>query len=130
MGRVEGSEQFRNVDRHDVQTSLKVLALRVDESLYFVNSRFIETSILNYVADRQEVEHVLLICTATNFIDTSGLEMLEGLSENLREIDVTLHLAEVKGPVMDKLKETTFYRNMSGKIFFTTDIAMKEIEVV
>ena len=130
VGRVEGSEQFRNVDRHDVQTSLKVLALRVDESLYFVNSRFIETSILNYVADRQEVEHVLLICTATNFIDTSGLEMLEGLSENLREIDVTLHLAEVKGPVMDKLKETTFYRNMSGKIFFTTDIAMKEIEVV
>jgi SulP family sulfate permease len=56
--------------------------------------------------------------------------MLEGLSENLREIDVTLHLAEVKGPVMDKLKETAFYRNMSGKIFFTTDIAMKEIEVV
>ena len=72
----------------------------------------------------------MYICTATNFIDTSGLEMLEGLSENLREIDVTLHLAEVKGPVMDKLKETAFYRNMSGKIFFTTDIAMKEIEVV
>ena len=53
--------------------------------------------------------------------------MLEELSENLDEVGVTLHMAEVKGPVMDKLKETGFYRNMSGQIFFTTDIAMKEL---
>ena len=104
-----------------------MLALRVDESLYFVNTRFIETFILNDVADRREVEHVLLICTSINFIDTSGLEMLEELSENLSEVGVTLHMAEVKGPVMDKLKETGFYRNMNGQIFFTTDIAMKEL---
>ena len=127
VGRVGDSEHFRNVERYDVRTSPKLLALRVDESLYFVNTRFIETSILNEVADRQEVEHVLLICTSTNFIDTSGLEMLEELSENLSEVGVTLHMAEVKGPVMDKLKETGFYRNLSGQIFFTSDIAMKEL---
>lgn len=127
VGRVGDSEHFRNVERYDVRTSPKLLALRVDESLYFVNTRFIETFILNDVADRREVEHVLLICTSTNFIDTSGLEMLEELSENLSEVGVTLHMAEVKGPVMDKLKETGFYKNMSGQIFFTTDIAMKEL---
>ena len=76
---------------------------------------------------RSEVEHLLLICTATNFIDTSGLEMLEELSENLIETGVTLHLAEVKGPVMDKLKATSFYQNMRGKVYFTTDIAMREL---
>ena len=90
-----------------MRTSPKLLALRVDESLYFVNTRFIETFILNEVADRQEIAHVLLICTSTNFIDTSGLEMLEELSENLSEVGVTLNMAEVKGPVMDKLKETS-----------------------
>jgi SulP family sulfate permease len=127
VGRVGDSEHFRNVERYDVRTSPNLLALRVDESLYFVNTRFIETFILNDIADRREVEHVLLICTATNFIDTSGLEMLEELSENLDEVGVTLHMAEVKGPVMDKLKETGFFRNMSGQIFFTTDIAMKEL---
>ena len=127
VGRVGDSEHFRNVERYDVKTSPLVLALRVDESLYFVNTRFIETFVLNQLAEKREVEHVLLICTATNFIDTSGLEMLEELSENLQETDVTLHLAEVKGPVMDKLKETGFYKNMSGRVFFTTDIAMKEL---
>jgi SulP family sulfate permease len=127
VGRVGDSEHFRNIERYDARTSPNLLALRVDESFYFVNTRFIETFILNDVADRRELEHVLLICTATNFIDTSGLVMLEELSENLAEVGVTLHMAEVKGPVMDKLNGTDFYRNMSGRIFFTADIAMKEL---
>lgn len=127
VGRVGESEHFRNVDRFDTQTSPKVLAMRIDESLYFVNTRFIETFILNKLAESTEVEHLLLICTATNFIDTSGLEMLEELAENLEEAGVTLHLAEVKSPVMDQLKQTEFYRQMKGKVFFTTDLAMKEL---
>ncbi|MDZ7684664.1 MAG: sulfate permease [Gammaproteobacteria bacterium] len=127
VGRWEDTEHFRNVLRHDVNTSDKVLAVRIDESLYFVNTRYIETFLLNSVADSPEIEHVLLICTATNFIDSAGLEMLEELSDNLSEIGVTLHLSEVKGPVMDRLKETDFYARMKGRVFFTTDIAMREL---
>lgn len=127
VGRWENTEHFRNMERHDVKTSPRVLAVRIDESLYFVNTRYIETFLFNHVAESQEIEHVLLICTATNFIDTSGLEMLELLSENLEENGVTLHLAEVKGPVMDRLVNTDFYKRMKGKVYFTTDIAMKEL---
>ncbi len=127
VGRVGDSEHFRNVNRFDVTTSPKVLAVRVDESFYFVNTRHIENFILAQIADSEDIEHVLLICTAANFIDTSGLEMLEEMSENLQEVGVTLHLAEVKSPVMDKLRETGFYKNMAGQVFFTTDLAMKEL---
>ena len=127
VGRVGDSEHFRNVTRFDVRTSPKVLALRIDESLYFVNTRYIEAFILNRLADSAEIEHVLLICTATNFVDTSGLEMLEELSVNLQEIGVTLHLAEVKSPVMDQLRATEFCQTMKGQIFFTADIAMREL---
>jgi len=127
VGRWEDTEHFRNVLRHDVTTSEKVLAVRIDESLYFVNTRYIETFLLNKIAESPEIEHVLLICTATNFIDSAGLEMLEQLSDNLSEVGVTLHLSEVKGPVMDRLKETDFYAHMKGRVFFTTDIAMREL---
>ncbi|MFT7220931.1 MAG: SulP family sulfate permease [Candidatus Azotimanducaceae bacterium] len=127
VGRVGDSEHFRNVERYDVTTLPNVLALRVDESMYFVNTRYIERFLFNEIADKKDIDHVLLICTSTNFIDTSGLEMLETLSENLIAIGVTLHLAEVKGPVMDKLKETGFYKNMSGRVYFTTDLAMKDL---
>ena len=124
VGRWQGTEHFRNVMRHEVETLPNVLAVRIDESFYFVNSRYIETYLLNEVTESPELEHVLLICTATNFIDSSGLEMLELLSDSLDQLGVTLHLAEVKGPVMDKLKETEFFEHMQGKVFFTTDIAM------
>lgn len=127
VGRWGDTEHFRNVLRHEVKTDPSVLAVRIDESLYFVNTRYIETFLLNRVADSKEIRHVLLICTATNFIDSAGLEMLERLSDNLYEVGVTLHLSEVKGPVMDRLKETDFYDNMHGRVFFTTDIAMKEL---
>ncbi len=127
VGRWGDTEHFRNVQRHEVITSPRVLAVRIDESLYFVNTRYIETFLLNKVAESQTIEHVLLICTATNFIDSSGLEMLEQLSANFASVGVTLHLSEVKGPVMDRLRETDFYAHMSGKIFFTTDLAMKEL---
>lgn len=127
VGRIEGTEHFRNIDRYDVITSPEVLAVRIDESLYFVNTRYVENFVLNRVADQKDIKHVLLICSSTNFIDTSGLELLEEMSENLEEVGVTLHLAEVKGPVMDRLKKTGFYENMKGKIFFTTDVAMKDL---
>ena len=92
-----------------------------------MNARYIETFFLNELADRPDVQNLLMIFTATNFIDTSGLEMIEALSENLEEIGVTLHLAEVKGPVMDKLRETDFYRRMKGEVFFTTDEAFQKL---
>ena len=127
VGRVGDSEHFRNILRHDVITAPSLLAVRIDESLYFVNTRYIETFLFNEVADKPVIENVLLICTATNFIDTSGLEMLEDLCENLEEVGVTVHLAEVKGPVMDRLKETDFYRRMKGEVFFTTDLAFQKL---
>ena len=127
VGRVGESEHFRNIMRHEVKTDPSLLAVRIDESLYFVNTRYVETFLFNEVADKLDVKNVLMICTATNFIDASGLEMLEALCENLEEVGVTLHLAEVKGPVMDRLKETEFYARMKGQVFFTTDIAFKAL---
>lgn len=127
VGRVGESEHFRNITRHEVKTDPSLLAVRIDESLYFVNTRYIEIYLFNEVAEKPDIKNVLMICTATNFIDASGLEMLEALCENLEEVGVTLHLAEVKGPVMDRLKETEFYERMKGEVFFTTDIAFKQL---
>ena len=83
--------------------------------------------LFNQIADSKAIKHVVLICSSANFIDTSGLEMLELVQENLAEVGVTLHLAEVKSPVMDKLKETEFYANMKGNIYLSTDIAMRDL---
>ncbi|MCW5668747.1 MAG: sulfate permease [Hydrogenophaga sp.] len=119
VGRVAGTEHFRNVQRHAVVVSPRVLGLRVDESLYFANSRALEDRINDAVASRPELAHVVLQCSAINDIDASALESLEAIDLRLRGAGLRLHLSEVKGPVMDRLKHTDFMRQLSGRVFLT-----------
>lgn len=127
IGLVPGTEHFRNVLRHDVLVSPQVVSLRVDGSLYFANARSLEDRINQTVADNPAIQHLLLQCSAINDIDASALASLESLNQQLREAGITLHLTEVKGPVMDRLQQTHFLRDLSGKIFLTHYQAMHEL---
>lgn len=129
VGRVGATEHFRNVKRHKVATLPHVLAVRVDESLYFANASFLESYLLGAVADDRRLRHVVLICSAVNLIDASALETLETLASELRDAGVTLHLAEVKGPVMDRLERTGLLDHLApGRVFLSTHEAMATLE--
>ncbi|MGB3471045.1 MAG: sulfate permease, partial [Erythrobacter sp.] len=104
VGRVPETEHFRNVDRHDVFTVPHVLSVRIDEALTYLNARWLEEYVLEEVADRPAVRHVILMCSAVNEIDASGLESLEAINHRLGDGGIGLHLSEIKGPVMDRLK--------------------------
>ncbi|MCK2148241.1 SulP family inorganic anion transporter [Marinobacter alexandrii] len=120
VGRVPGTEHFRNVLRHDVELCPKVTFLRVDESLYFANARFLEERVMDLVAGEPALKHLVLVCPAVNLIDASALESLEAINERLRNAGVVLHLSEVKGPVMDRLRNTDLLANLSGEVFLST----------
>jgi len=108
IGRVKGTEHFRNFKRHDVLRSKQVTAARIDESLMFANAAWFEDWAFAFVADNPDCEHFVLNCAAINFIDGSALEVFERLEEGLANTGVTLHLTDVKGPVMDRLKKVGF----------------------
>ncbi|MBA4213852.1 MAG: sodium-independent anion transporter [Polaromonas sp.] len=127
VGRVPGTEHFRNVLRHAVAVSPQVLGLRVDESLYFANSRALEDRINDAVASRPALKHVVLQCSAINDIDASALESLEAINLRLRDAGVRLHLSEVKGPVMDRLKSTHFLHDLGGEVFLTHHQAIRQL---
>ncbi|WP_404475299.1 sulfate permease [Vreelandella venusta] len=120
VGRVPGTEHFRNVKRHQVETDEQVAMLRIDESLYFANARYLEDTVMALAARSPSLKHMVLTCQAVNVIDASALESLEAINARLKDAGVMLHLAEVKGPVMDRLKDTDFYHELTGKMFFTT----------
>jgi SulP family sulfate permease len=128
VGRVGDSEHFRNELRHAVTTSPQVLAVRVDESLYFANAKYLENFLSREIADRHDVRDVLLVCSAVNVIDASALEILETLVVDLKGLGIGFYLAEVKGPVMDKLIHIGFIDQL-GKdhVFLTTDQAMRTL---
>ncbi|MFT5869484.1 MAG: SulP family sulfate permease [Paracoccaceae bacterium] len=117
VGLVPGTQHSRNINRHDVLTDPKVLTIRIDESLYFANARFLEDFIYDRVVGDCPIEHVVLMCSAVNEIDLSALESLEAIAHRLKELRITLHLSEVKGPVMDRLAQTNFLQELSGQVF-------------
>jgi SulP family sulfate permease len=127
VGLVPGTEHFRNVTRHKVLTSPKLLTLRVDESLYFANARSLEDRVNDAVAQNPDLEHLVLQCSAINDIDASALESLEAIETRLRDSGIALHLSEVKGPVMDRLGKTHFLKALSGRVFLTQFQAVHEL---
>ncbi|MHB1101579.1 MAG: SulP family inorganic anion transporter [Devosia sp.] len=124
VGRVPGTEHYRNVKRHKVDTLPDALSIRVDESLYFANARFLEDLIYELVAANPAVKSVVLLCSAVNAIDMSALESLEAINARLKDLGVRLHLSEVKGPVMDKLEGTDFLAHLTGQVFLSHHAAM------
>jgi SulP family sulfate permease len=128
LGRVGKSERYRSVRRYgnQVQTWPTVLLVRVDESLYFANTKYVGDLLRRAVADNPTVKDVVLICNAINYIDASALESLENLIEELCDAGLTLHLAEVKGPVLDQLQKVRFETHLrAGRIFDTTHEALQ-----
>jgi SulP family sulfate permease len=127
VGLVPGTEHFRNIKRHDVLIDPSILILRVDESLYFANARHLEDVIYDRVATDRDLKHVILMCSAVNEIDSSALESLEAINHRLKDLGVSFHLSEVKGPVMDRLERTHFLDAMSGSVFLSQYQASKEL---
>ncbi len=119
VGRVPETEHFRNVNRHKVFTDPRILTIRIDESLTYLNARWLEEFILEQVADQKSVRHVVLMCSAVNAIDASALESIEAINHRLEDGGISLHLSEVKGPVMDRLKRSHFLDQLSGKVFLS-----------
>lgn len=119
VGLVPGTQHFRNILRHRVETNETLLILRVDESLYFANARFLEDYIQKRVTSGTLIKNVVLMFPAINDVDYSALESLEAINRRLRDMGIGLHLSEVKGPVMDRLDRSHFIDELNGRVFLS-----------
>ncbi|MCY3840562.1 MAG: SulP family inorganic anion transporter [Gammaproteobacteria bacterium] len=139
VGRLGDTPHFRNVKRYEVRTWSHLVAARVDESFYFANADTLESRLAELVdnpegmpedgdsAGGQAVEHLLIIMSAVNFIDTTGLEMLQRLTHRLARRDVAVHFCEIKGPVRDQLEHVAVDEWLTGRVFQTTDDAFNTL---
>jgi len=128
VGRLPGTENFRNVQRFTVETHPSILTVRIDENLFFANARVFEERLQSLVSQNTAIRHLILMCTAVNMIDASALQSLEKIVDRLADSNVKLHLSEVKGPVMDRLKESTLLENLTGQVFLTQHQAIEALE--
>ncbi len=127
VGRVPGTEHFRNIKHYEVETSDALLSVRIDEALYFPNTRYLESLLFRLVAERSGLKHVVLMCPAVNDIDLSALESLENINDLLAESGITLNLSEVKVPIMNKLAGSRFLERLSGRSYLSQNQAFEDL---
>lgn len=127
VGRVPGTEHFRNVKRHTVLTDPRILTIRIDESLTYLNARWLEEFVLEQVAETPCLRHLVLMASAVNAIDASALESLEAINHRLADAGVSLHLSEVKGPVMDALERSHLLHDLTGEVWLSQDQAFSAL---
>ena len=123
IGRIPGSEHFRNVERYGTETLPETLFLRIDESLFFGNLNAVETRLSLELERQRDIRHIVLIMSGVNRIDTTAMEALCDLNHDLLARGIRLHLAEVKGPVQDRLLKSPLWNTLSGKVFLSVNEA-------
>ncbi|WP_426104403.1 SulP family inorganic anion transporter [Massilia sp. TSP1-1-2] len=127
LGRIAGSEHFRNIERHPAQTTPDVLMLRIDANLFFGNVEAVNARIEEELQAHPDTRHLVLVMTAVSSIDTSALFGLEELNLSLRQRAIGLHLAEVKGPVVDRLRHSDLIDALNGKVFLSAAMACETL---
>lgn len=120
VGRLLGTEHFRNIQRHDVITYENLLILRIDESLFFGNSESVYTHIKEALNQYPKASELVLIMSSVNHIDLTAQEMLITLNQELKAVNKRLHFSFIKGPVMDVIEKTPVITELSGRVFLST----------
>jgi SulP family sulfate permease len=128
LGRIAGSEHFRNIERYPATTVPDVLMLRIDANLFFGNVEAVNGRIEEELRAHPATLHLVLVMTAVSSIDTSALFGLEELNLALRPRGIGLHLAEVKGPVMDRLLGSNLIGTLNGRVFLSAAVASETLK--
>jgi len=97
---------LRDVNLFDLETSPEVSIVRMDMSLYFANAGFLETRVLEIIADRPELKYLILDAQGINSIDSTGEAILEVLSERLKANNIQIVLVRMKKQIVDILQES------------------------
>lgn len=128
VGRFPGTEHYRDASRFNVETNDIVKTLRIDESLYYANARYLEDKVARVVAENKEMTDLVLMCTAVNRIDASALSSLEEINKRLKSADIRLHFSDMQSRVKERLFRSSFLDRLTGQIFLSQHEAMEELE--
>jgi SulP family sulfate permease len=128
LGRVEGTHEFRNVDRWPTRTARRIALLRVDGPLFFANIKALEDRVADVVARRPAVDSIVLDASGIGDLDASGAHALAELDDDLDASGVVLHLATVRGPVRDVMHRAGLWDAMADRIHPSVQDAVVAID--
>lgn len=123
---VESDEnQFRSVERDETsEDSLppNLLVMRIEQDLYFGNASLYEQKIHSILHEQKNLQVVILDFRSVDQVDYSAIQMLSRLVENADQNGLTLHLAEVKKPVVALIRDHPGSKPFESLAIFLTTV--------
>jgi MFS superfamily sulfate permease-like transporter len=122
LGREDELKGYHDIDRHPNARRIPGLLLyRFDAPLFFANAGYFRRRVRRLVAEAAHpVRWVVVAAEPITDIDTTAADALSQLLEELRQADVTLAFAELKGPVKDRLHRYGLFTAVGPDRFFPT----------
>jgi len=119
LGKVPGSSTWRDVRTDGGETIPGLLVYRFDAPLFFGNADEFRSEIRTLVeAGEPPIHDVLVNAEAITDLDTTGVEVLARLLEDLAAADVTLSFARVRSPVREMMQRTGLEEMIGADRFF------------
>jgi len=128
VGRFPGTEHYRDADKFVVETTEEVKTLRIDESLYYANARYLEDKVARIVAENPKMHDLILMCTAVNHIDASALSSLFEINKRLYMAGINLHFSDMQSRVRERLFRSDFLDKLTGEIFMSQHEAVLTLQ--
>jgi high affinity sulfate transporter 1 len=122
LGRVTGRRGFHDIERNpDAKQVPELLVFRFDAPVFFANAEHFARCVKKHVGERGgPVKRVLIAGEPITDIDTTGAETLRDLVDDLAAVDIEFTVAELKGPVRDRLNRYGVYDHIGHDRFYGT----------
>lgn len=123
LGRVPGTNTFRNIKRFDdLEVRKEVLIVRVDGPIYFANVSYIHSKLLKWVARRgKNLKMIVLNMDSVTNIDSTGAHELFEWIQDWRAAEIDVSISGAKGPVRDKLHSWGLIHSVGADHMFLDD---------
>ena len=130
LGHVDGTTSYRNVARFPEAEVLDgVQIVRIDAALSFVNALHVKRLLIAHAESiTTEPRALILDASGINDLDATGAEMLHDVLAEVEELNINLHLTDVKGPVRDVLHNAGIWRALGTRVHTSTSDAVAAIQ--
>ena len=127
LGRVEGTDTFRDLDNHaDAHRIPGLFIYRIDDELFFANTAFFVRDVEQRLAESEPPAETLLIdAEGMSDIDTTATQQLGELLDTLDAAGVDVSWARVRQPVFDMLERSGLMKRIGeDHVFLEVDDAV------
>ncbi len=100
---------IRNIHRHSLEVCPQIKIIRIDGSLYFGSVDYVQKEIGKLTKD--EIKHLIIVAKGINFMDASGVHLLESEISRIENLGGCIRICSLKGTVLDEVKSMPVFKS-------------------